>query len=68
MLFRSYSLVCTCEFNAIFLKDELVEKLTVEMPDINNVERMYKCGVAQTTWLDTKNNEWVVVTKELIES
>ena len=66
--YRGYSLVCTCEFNAIYLKNELVGKLTVDIPHINDVERMYKCGVISfPNWIDTLNREWVWVTDDLIK-
>jgi hypothetical protein len=66
--YYGYSLVCTCEFNAIYLRNELVDKLTVEIPDINNVEKMYKCNaISFPNWIDTLNREWVWITDDMIK-
>ena len=67
--YYEYSLVCTCEFNAIYLRNELVDKLTVEIPHINDVEKMYKCNlISFPNWIDTLNREWTWVTDDMIKS
>jgi hypothetical protein len=66
--YYGYTLVCTCEFNAIYLRNELVNKLTVYIPHINNVEKMYKCNtISFPNWIDTLNREWVWVTDDLVK-